>query len=114
MLYAMLICRTCKEEKSLDEFPVDKSRRKNKRHNTCKECRNKVFKQWYMKTGKHKLKKKYQDNGGKKRCSKCKKRKWRTEYYKSTIEPDGRFDLCKKCCKTHPIKRYILNEDKKL
>lgn len=74
------ICNHCRDEKELDEFPF-RNKKKNIRHNTCKECWKDVRKESYEKNKKTTLVRNkrnkernvewYNEYKSKLKCSKC-------------------------------------------
>lgn len=47
----MKVCKTCGRNKSINEFPKDRTKKK-KHHSQCKECKNKKARERYRRNNK--------------------------------------------------------------
>lgn len=106
----MNTCKECKQLKKVEEFVKDK-RNPRGYTNICKPCRNKMNRDYKIKTGKLKLKPK-SSSVKNKICSKCEKEKTLDLFYNCSKDVGtGKTSQCKVCIneysKKHKSKRYV-------
>lgn len=81
----MKVCNRCKNEKSLDEFSINRASNDGK-HSVCKDCKRVRYQERAMSVV-----------VSEKFCPDCKETKTSTEFPRQSASPDGLRSNCKKC-----------------
>ena len=98
------LCRKCNQIKSLTEYTKDKTKSDGLESN-CKSCRSIKSKHYNDKNRQINANKIFNENDVK-TCSKCKKQKLYTEFYKCAANPLGLAVYCKLCETNDPKAFY--------